>query len=941
MKKTLLFLFSLFVCGSLFSQTKYDSDINLYKEISQSYENKYYPGTIEKADLLQQLYPDSVFTQQALFYKAQALIDLTYYEDAVITLKNAISYMHTGKDGYARCHYLLGTAYYYLNDFENAITSFYVSCKAATLNNENDIYNLSIFYSAECYYNMEQFNNAVPLYEYVIENGKYFSKADYITSAKKLLISYNKTENYSKTIDLYNSLKIDSENKDFFDNDSKLVLKLSAAESYEKSNLYNDAYNIYSQVIQSGNENYAVIALKNAYILTENKKINVSLGELFSKTASTFENNQNVVNEFWIRLGIDEYNNKSYKKAFSYFNNVPVENDIIKIYKVKIILDTDSSINGGIKAEEILNTITLNDMISDSYYSLMLQSKIQQNIWDNVPEIFGKINNPDYKDIYINSSYYYKNGEYDKVSPETGELYCSALVKLGQFEKACNEFEKLAVRNQLTSEALSEYSKALFITGHFEKAGQVILESNDDHKNYIAGLCKINTGDFEAAKDYFISYIKKMSNNEAFIKLALYYKGYVEYSLGDFKNAYTTFVRFANEADDIYYSYIRNSHYYSAVCALQNKDYEKAGAQAAIVVKMSLNEADKIKAVIFNFDILKDSGKYDEAVAIMSPYALEKSDFTPEALFRIASVYSKQGNAKLADETYRTIYKDYPNSKFAEESMYRCGEVFYFVEDYVTAYNRFNDYIYKYVSGTYLDGALYFSGDCALKLGETSKAIMINKNLNAKFPESIYSYGANKNLLTAYYEIGEYEDALKTARFIMKLFPEQAASDNIGTRIIELEKIVGGTDSRIVEKLSKYEAAGGSKTRDGRIIGSELVKLYGESYETQSTAYGLAVELLENQKEADEFTYAAENAEFAGDYCRSIQENKKAADFYLKAAQLYRSVQNSNKAAAVLYSATEAFAAAELNIDAKETADLLIELYPDSNYAQRVHKIVR
>ena len=59
-----------------------------------------------------------------------------------------------------------------------------------------------------------------------------------------------------------------------------------------------------------------------------------------------------------------------------------------------------------------------------------------------------------------------------------------------------------------------------------------------------------------------------------------------------------------------------------------------------------------------------------------------------------------------------------------------------------------------------------------------------------------------------------------TAREIVQKFPKQAGDDEINKKVAQLEKIVNGTDKRIVEKQSEYERLGKSGTKKGRIAGS-------------------------------------------------------------------------------------------------------------------------
>ena len=147
---------------------------------------------------------------------------------------------------------------------------------------------------------------------------------------------------------------------------------------------------------------------------------------------------------------------------------------------------------------------------------------------------------------------------------------------------------------------------------------------------------------------------------------------------------------------------------------------------------------------------------------------------------------------------------------------------------------------------------------------------------------------------------------------------------------------------RIAEKESEFSKLGGVSTVAGRAVGSELVRFYAESLSTQGEAYELALRILDRQNAAglsEERADMAYNSEFIAEYSRRNRDNKRAAQMYLKAAELFRSVKNDSGAAAALYGAAEAFTAEGLRGDARETAALLKELYPQSIQAERVDRV--
>jgi len=933
MKKTLLLftvLFTLTLGAFGINNSNAISDIVLFNDIKISYKNGYYPGTIDKISQLEKDFPDSAFLQEALLYKGISYFHIQRYGVSIQTLEAALELMDENSSCRAEALFALGRSFYFNNDFELALGKLHECCVLANSKNNLEFYNPSILYSAKSFYKLDEYEKAVPLYEYVIQNGNYYSSSDYNDSLQKLMICYNNCGQEAKANELFTQLDKSKLSDDLYN-----TLCLYNADSCRKMGRNKIAYDYYCRVIECGNETLAVQALKKAYILSSEENIGVNPGEVFAKSADTFTDNPELVEEFWIRLGIDEYNNKNYAKAQQYFSEAKSDSVLIPLYNAKILLDTKKyseaetllvSIEQAVKESEVEN-------ILDSYYSVLLQSKYLQKKWKEMPAVYEKIAAPDKQAVYSISAYYYNKGDYAKVDSSTGELYASALCKTGNYESACKVYSRLGINN-------SDYAGALFACGRYEEAYAVAQKSVDNQKEYLSGICQINLKNWTLAKNHFAAYIKQMSGKPGFNKFSFFYKGYAEYSLEEYKNSYASFVRYGVEADSAGKKlYLRQGYEYAAKSALQNGDLKSAAIQAENVVKASQTPEEKQKAVVFSAEVFSDSGDYDKAITLLAPYVNGTDEFAAEALFITAGMYNKKGDVKLADSYFNRVYTEHPRTAFSEEALYRAGEVFYAHEDYGTALNRFTTYIYKYADGNFSAAALFFGGDSALRIGENDRTIMLTNTMLQKYKSSIYTYGANKNLLTAYSNIENYSQALEVAKVLVKEYPQQAADDEIGKKLIQLEKLVNGVDKRVVNKQAEYEKHKGSATKAGRIAGTELVQLYAASSYTQKDAYNLAIELLEKQKNPDERSYAASNAEFVADYNRKENNNQKAAEMYLTAAEYYRSVDDSEKAAVVLYGAVEAFVADGFEGDGRQTADLLKSLYPESRQAQRVDRL--
>ena len=205
---------------------------------------------------------------------------------------------------------------------------------------------------------------------------------------------------------------------------------------------------------------------------------------------------------------------------------------------------------------------------------------------------------------------------------------------------------------------------------------------------------------------------------------------------------------------------------------------------------------------------------------------------------------------------------------------------------------------------------------------------------------SSYKYNAEKRLVELHRQQGNYADALAYANKMLLTYGDQARDDGMAKIADEMERLSKGGNAALLKKEKEYENAGKTGTERGRIIGTELVRLYLNSSATQSKGIALAEKLLPMQTAPQESQYAAQNALLLAQHYRTNGDNKKAAQTYLSAAQYSRAAGNDDDAARALYGATEAFDAAGLPGDAKVTAESLANLYPSSNFVRSAWQIV-
>ena len=921
MKKKIFILFIIIVTIlPVFSQTEGQaSELEIYNELNIYTNAEYFPGVLEQAELLESNYPQSVFIVSTRIAKGQALIALNRYEEAQETFTGVLSSLRFGADEYGKCWYYLGKAYYYDGDYTNAISAFHTVCDVEQRENRLEYYHSSLLYAGRINFFMEFYEESVPLFEYVVSNGIYFSKSEYDEAVQKLAFAYNSTGQFNKTIKLYNSF-----NKDDFSPNVYSALTIYAADAYEKNGETEKAY--------------------------------------FTLEANQNENFKEMLCSFRLNLGAAAYGKKDYETANQYFalaKESSVAQTVLSafIYEQKILLDTqgkDAAVqvekNLLEKQNEILAEAANAAGLEDSFYSLLMRTKAFTSHDDEALSYYSKIAKPGAKDALLAATIISRRNTVQAENlisqfisdADCAKLYARLLAANQKLDKAEAVYASLDKNQKLDKDSQMEYAKVLYHQKKWKETLKVLAaQSRNPLFPYISGLCQYNLKNYSSAYDYLDVYQKSKTAKAEYKKLAIFYKGVSAYKMGSYQTAYSDlsgYVKAYTAAD----SYLYQAYELAAKSALMQSEFKNAAAMARGMINSAQSTAQKQNAIIYCSEILTDCKDYDGAINLLSEYTAEKSNFAVKCISAIAKVYEKKGELTKADEQYSIIQRDYKGSGVAEDAAYRSGEIFYSAEKYSEAESRFTKYMYNYVNGRYVDAAYYFSGDCNMKTGDYDKSIMQNTTLVSKYPSSIYSYGAYKNLLQAYYTQENYRDALSTARLLVRDFKEQASGDGIGQRVVDLERIVGGTDREVVEKLGEYERAGKTASKKGRNAGSELVQLYAR-HDENDTALALALELLQYQKDGDEMYYAAQNADFAAGCYYKTNESRKAAEYYLKAAEYYRASgqDKDDKAAAALYSAVDSFISAGLKGDAQVTANLLVELYPQTKQGQKVMNLLK
>lgn len=610
-------------------------------------------------------------------------------------------------------------------------------------------------------------------------------------------------------------------------------------------------------------------------------------------------------------------------------------------------------------------------LYEDVLKRLARYSALRQD-WDACFKYLSRIKKPDADSLYWKALAEYKTGSTAaavssleteiegsaawKHSGESRLLYALVLSALGSgsdgksgsadgkngdpLEKALAVFSDLERDSLLSDRMRLNYVNILIRTGKNKEAAAAARLSPLSEAPYYAALADFNLGDWNSAIKEFSKYLSDKNAEPKYKAFAQFYIGYAQYRNSDFAASYKTLVAFAGQYPS--HELTWNAYMTSAAAAVQSGNLKGAESSAEDALKISISPSKRRKASLLCAGIYSDTGQFEKAASLLKPYSVQRDEFAVQCRYELAQIYEKDKKIKEADLLYASITEDFPRSTLTEDALYRRGELYYAAKDYNAAVKRFEEYIRKFPSGRFYDAAMYFCAESLAALGFTDKAVLQYELFLSAMPESAYRYAAVKNLCSLYRHAGDYRSALAEANRLLSEYGRQAKDDKIDDQIKELERLVAGSDIKIVQKISEYENSGGLNTPAGRKAGTELAALYSKSPDMQEKAISLSAQLLAVQKKNldSESLFAAKNAVLLASYRRRQEKNAESAKLYLDAASYYRMSADEDSAAAALYGAVEAFDASSQYGNAKETAALLEKLYPESAQNMGAKRIV-
>ena len=477
----------------------------------------------------------------------------------------------------------------------------------------------------------------------------------------------------------------------------------------------------------------------------------------------------------------------------------------------------------------------------------------------------------------------------------------------------------LLLKKQQYDEAISYGEKALTET------------KLSENEKYLLGLAYLGTEKYDKAESF-------LGTDSVF---ALFYTAYCQYVLGKTSESYENFVKVTKN-----YPAHRlgiESHIYAAKCCIFNNDFENAIREGKFAVNKATDLAQKIEAALLVANLYQEQNKSDEAISLLISISSTYNEKNIPVKFKIAEIYSLQGQISEANLIYEDIQNFYSGTVYAEEAAFKRGKMYFDNEQYFPAKNHFTYCESNFPKGNFAEQALYYNAISRENLGEIDEAVLQYLKIISLYENSYYVFSAHERLAFLFYENGEYDRALSEINFLQENYTEQVAFSTVNNLKPQLELLISGEDEDMVDLLQQWNKNKKAETLDGMNVGIQLAEKYLVSVEEKEKGVDILNQILakisENTTSYEKAKVAAKANTLLGLYNCINADYVLGSEYYLKSASFYMGI-SAESAAESMYKAALALSNARKSKDVELVYNKMKTLYPNSTWTEKTGLIL-
>jgi TolA-binding protein len=660
------------------------------------------------------------------------------------------------------------------------------------------------YYQAKSYLNLNRINEAAVNFAYLADNFHWTNYRSH--SLFELGVIYYHRGNYNNSRYRFSQLLDEYPESEYVGSALYWI-----GETYAAENNIEDAILFFENAINDKKRNryidYSLYSLANIYEKIGDYENAVN----FYDRLLSFHSNSKLVTNAQIRIGICYFELKDYQTAIIELNN-PSLLSVDDNSKAEIIyllahsyFRTEDYKNSEKKFQELIEYYPASEYFREAQYGLAW-SYFQQKKYNDAFKVFDFASSG--TDSIAIQSFYWK-GEAkryagredealkifktfidkfpnDKLAQDAqfsiGLIYISKgnIDLASRFLISANKQENIETRAKaLTSLGEIELNKNNFIVAanYFNEVKKIKAITTETRLRSLLGLAisKFYSKDFNSSLNDLIE-IEKTNRNFETQKVNYYYgenyfalKNYRE-ALNRFQNAFGTDERI-NEL----------SLYGISYCHFNLGDYDNSATSFSDFIKKYRNSKYYSDAYLRVADSFFGSRNYQAASRIYEDiFRIGGSKLdNPYTRYQYAQALYKSGKSSQAISEYNKILEHFPNSEYAQASLFTIAWIFFQNAQYTEAILTYKDMFIKYPKSDLIPNVYNSIGDSYFNMALYDSAIYYYQQVITQFSNSSYVFDAVNGIQLSYVATGRIADAISYIDNFIFNHPNMNFSDQI------------------------------------------------------------------------------------------------------------------------------------------------------------------
>lgn len=723
MLKFFLLIILITIIPPIYSQTtsqKFDEAMTSYHNQQYAQSNRLFEEFFNEYKIVDEVY------STAKYYSAESLLKLGRKDEAAIGFEYLVK-TYNWSNYRDKALYNLGLIYYNSGKYEFARN------KLKNLLNdypESDFYGNSLYWVGESFSAENKPKEAIAFLEDAVADKRNKKYADY--SLYTLANAYEKTGDYNNAVKYYDQLLTYHKNSTLATSSQirigicyfKLKDYQSSIVELKSPKLINLSDDMYSE---------SIYLLATSYY---------RVGEYNDAEKSYLEVLQKFPDAKYARdakygLAWTYFQQKKYDEAFAEFDTLSIESDSLGIKALFWKGECKRYLGKNNEAKEIYK----------EFLQKYPNDPLVQEVQYQLGVVYFNTNNTDLATRYLISA---NASEDSVVKGKSFAMLGEIELNKGNFKAAKNYFE-IVIANKGAEKSV--HSRALLGLG-------ISLYHLNDNKTALKYLNELENSDpgfeiqklnFFLAENYFASndfkaslnnYNSAIGSDQEINSQTVYGKAYSYFNLGDYENAAYQFADYIKKNP-------KNKRLSDAKLRLADSYFGSKNYSAASKVYQELFSADA------------------------------KLSTDPYARYQYAQALYKSGKTNEAINEFRSIQEKFPNSEYAEVSLYTIGWIHFQKKEYTQSIAQYNTVISKYPK-TKLEPIIYYSiGDAQFNMEKYDSAIVNYEKVLSQYPSSQYVFDAVTGIQYSYVAKGNPEKAVSFLGEFVSKNPSLSYADQL------------------------------------------------------------------------------------------------------------------------------------------------------------------